>query len=46
MTKKAIAAPPSAVQARVSVDLTDLPATHRLGYWIDHICAASAEAEC
>ena len=46
MSTPALVAPALAVQARLSIDLTDLPTTQRLGYWIDHICAASAEAEC
>lgn len=35
-----------AVQARATIDLDQLPSPHRLGYWIDQICAASAEADC
>ncbi len=36
----------SAVQSRATIDLELLPASHRLGYWIDQVCAASAEADC
>lgn len=47
MTNKANVVPASAaVQGRASVDLDDLPPADRLGYWVDQICAASAEAEC
>lgn len=46
MTNKPTAAPVGAVQSRAIIDLELLPASHRLGYWIDQVCAASAEADC
>ena len=46
MIRKAATPMASAVQARAAVDLNDLPWAHRLGYWIDQVCAASAEADC